>query len=310
LAESLNAVPHPGSSHKWAIRPSIRRTSAKSPETGGAQERILLIMFGPSSSRPEGDHASQRMSPSEERRLVLAAMAGESLARDRLVESFTPLVATIARFYRSTPQVEREELMQAGVLGLLRALERFQPELGTPFWAYASWWVRQAMQQLVSEVARPVVLSDRAVRKLARVREAQREFARSHGREPSSRELAATADMRPTEVEALLVAGRRARGLDEPLSGNRPGGETFGERLLDPRAEDPYDGVPGRVQIEHLPEMLETLNERELRIVSGRFGLAGRAKTLRELAAVLGVSAERVRQIEQVALRKLREAAY
>jgi RNA polymerase primary sigma factor len=254
--------------------------------------------------------APQRLPAAQERRLVLAAMAGEQLARERLVTSLTPLIASIARTYRSAQQVEREELMQAGVVGLLRALERFDPELGTPFWAYASWWVRQAMQQVVSELARPVVLSDRAARKLARVREAERECARTRTREPGPGELAAMTGLAHGEVESLLAAGRRARGLEEPLGPDGAGGETFGEMLADPRAEDPYDGIPGRVLVEHLPTMLEALDDRELEIVSSRFGLKGPALPLRELAGVFGVSAERVRQIEQVALRKLREAAY
>jgi RNA polymerase sigma factor (sigma-70 family) len=267
-------------------------------------------MTGTTLERTGDRETPQRLSAAQEHRLVLAAMAGESLARGRLVESLTPLIASIARTYRGAQQVEREELMQAGVVGLLRALERFDPELGTPFWAYASWWVRQAMQQLVSELARPVVLSDRAARKLARVREAERECIRQRTREPGPRELAAMTGLAHSEVESLLAAGRRARGLEEPLGSDRPGAETFGEMLADPRAEDPYDGIPGRVLVEHLPTMLQALDERELQIVSGRFGLEGPALPLRELAGTFGVSAERVRQIEQVALRKLREAAY
>src|ERR1700710_2201306 len=85
--------------------------------------------------------------PVGERELVLAAQGGEGAARDTLVDMFMPLVASLARRYRGTPSLTRDELLQAGVVGLLRALERYDPALGTPFWCYASWWVRQAMQQ-------------------------------------------------------------------------------------------------------------------------------------------------------------------
>src|SRR4051794_23540607 len=110
----------------------------------------------------------RQLAPRVERELVLAAEEGDPGARDRLIQAFWPLIGSVARIYRSSAAVDRTELMQEGVVGLLRALERFDPSRGTPFWAYASWWVRQAMQQLVSELTRPVVLSDRALRQLAR----------------------------------------------------------------------------------------------------------------------------------------------
>ena len=87
-------------------------------------------------------------------------MPGEG--RGALLEAFTPMIVTVARGNRGASGVGRAELMQEGVVGLLRALERYDPELETPFWAYASWWGRQAMQQLVSELSRPVVVPDRA----------------------------------------------------------------------------------------------------------------------------------------------------
>ena len=95
-----------------------------------------------------------------ERKLVAEAKAGDRRARAQLVEAFLPAIAAVARVYRGRGQIERAELMQEGVVGLLRALERYDPDRGVPFWGYAAWWVRQAMQQLVAELARPVVLSD------------------------------------------------------------------------------------------------------------------------------------------------------
>src|SRR4051794_41208341 len=99
------------------------------------------------------------------------------------------LVAGAAATYR-TGQVSRVELLQEGVVGLLRALEGFDPDRGVPFWGYATWWVRQAMQQLVSELTRPVVLSDRALRHLARLKDAHRDALAAGGREPGREELA------------------------------------------------------------------------------------------------------------------------
>jgi RNA polymerase primary sigma factor len=198
--------------------------------------------------------------------------------------------------------------MQAGVVGLLRALERYDPSLGTPFWAYATWWVRQAMQQLVADLSRPVVLSDRALRHLARLQDARRALMQRIGREPTTAELMLASGLSRAQMESLLAVERRPRPLDEPVHGEESTAASFGESLADPRAEDPFDAVPRRSEAESLPEMLDVLTERERMVVRARYGFDGPDRTLRELAAVLGVSAERVRQIQEGALEKLRAA--
>jgi RNA polymerase sigma factor (sigma-70 family) len=244
-----------------------------------------------------------------ERELVAAAQKRKPGGRDELVEAFMPLVGSVARIYRGSAAVERAELMQAGVLGLLRALERYDLEMGTPFWAYASWWVRQAMQQVVCELERPVVLSDRALRQLARIRDARSAYLQRVGGEPSRSELADAAHLANDQVERLLAAERQPRALEEPLAGDSDGGATFADLLADPAAEDAYDRALERVETDHLRSMLDELDDRERRIVTERFGLDGPERTLRELASDLGVSAERIRQVEQIALDKLRAAA-
>ncbi|MEA2247010.1 MAG: polymerase primary sigma factor [Solirubrobacteraceae bacterium] len=244
-----------------------------------------------------------------EHRLVLAAKH-DSSQRAVLVDAFAPLIASVARIYRGSDAVDRGELMQEGAVGLLRALERYDSSLDTPFWAYASWWVRQAMQQLVSELTRPVVLSDRAVRQLARIKDAQREFMQAHGKEPTAGELATETGVARDQIERLIAAERKPRALEEPINGDEGVVGSFGDLLADPRAEDAYDGVPWRLEIDELPGMLGVLSEREQLVLRGRYGLGGREeRTLRELASTLGVSAERVRQIEQAALDKLRAEA-
>jgi len=220
-----------------------------------------------------------------------------------------PLVGGVARIYRGSPAVDRTELMQEGVVGLLRALSRYDVRLGTPFWAYASWWVRQAMQQLVSELTRPVVLSDRAARQLARVKTARREHLQARGKEPSVGELAEETHLPRRQVENLVVAERSPRALDEPITGDEGVMGTFGELLADPQAEDAFERVPRRLEVQEMLRLLSGLSEREQTILHGRFGFDGVEHTLRELADTLGVSAERVRQIEERALSRLRDAA-
>jgi len=236
---------------------------------------------------------------------VIAAREGRADERERLVEAFRPSIAGIARLYRGAPSITTAELMQEGVVGLLRALERYDPALGVPFWAYASWWVRQAMQQLVAELSRPVVLSDRAMRQLARIKQAERDCGQRSGHGPSTSTLATETGVPCSQIDRLRAAERAAAGLDEPVG--RDGRDTFAEFLADPEADDPYEVAVFRLAADELPGVLATLSERERAIVRGRFGFDGHDFTLAELGDELGVSAERVRQVEQVALAKLRD---
>jgi RNA polymerase sigma factor (sigma-70 family) len=198
------------------------------------------------------------------------------------------------------------ELLQEGVVGLLRALERYDPERGVPFWAYASWWVRQAMQQLVAELTGPLVLSDRALRHLSRLKQAHGDAVRETGREPSRGTLAERTGLGAEQVDALLNAGRPAHSLDEPLP---EGVGAFGDLLADPLAEDEYERVLDTLQTQQLIELLAELSDRERDILHARHGLEGDAESLRDIGGRLGLSAERVRQLERRALAKLAAAA-
>jgi RNA polymerase primary sigma factor len=244
-----------------------------------------------------------------EERLVRAAKAGDAIARARLVEAFLPQISSMARIYRQTPTIQRLELLQEGVVGLLRAIERYDPDRGAPFWSYASWWVRQAMQQLVAELTRPTILSDRALRELARVRDAQREALAAADRPPRLAEIARRAGLSPERVQTLLALDRPVRSLDEQLSDEEGERASLGELLDDPLAEAEYERVLDAIEAEELLALLSGLSDREREILRARYGLDGEEQSLAEVAGRLGVSAERVRQLEQRALAKLRAAA-
>jgi RNA polymerase sigma factor (sigma-70 family) len=249
----------------------------------------------------------QCASPAQERSLVAAAKAGTPGAKDALVGAFMPSIAGVARRYRNARAVDHEELMQEGVVGLLRALERFDPARGTPFWAYASWWVRQAMQQLVSELGRPVVMSDRALRQLARVKDARAKHVQAHFSEPSTHDVAEATGLDDRQVERLAAVDRPSRGLEEPLGGESPG--VFGDLVADPRAEDAFEEALRHVAVGELHGVPNRLCDRERLVIAARFGLGCEERTLRDIADQLGLSAERVRQIEEEALAELRVAA-
>jgi RNA polymerase sigma factor (sigma-70 family) len=253
--------------------------------------------------------AGRRLPPEVERDLVIAAENGDANARARLVDAFLPTIGGVAKLYRNSSAVDRDELMQEGVVGLLRALERYDPDMGVPFWAYASWWVRQAMQQLVAEMTRPVVLSDRALRRLARVRDARRDSLQANGHEPDLPGLVAATGFTREQVESLLAVDRTPRALEETLRAEDGPAGTLGDLVADPVSEDEYDRVVDNMEPRALRDLTDGLVEREREIVFSHYGLGRPAQTLREIADGLNLSVERVRQLEERALGQLRETA-
>jgi RNA polymerase primary sigma factor len=244
-----------------------------------------------------------------ERELVAAAQAGDAVARARLVEAFTPLIASVARVYRDSRRVDRVELLQEGVVGLLRALGRYDASRGVPFWSYASWWVRQAMQQLVAELTGPVVLSDRALRQLSRIKDAHRRAMLETGREPDRADLSVRTGLTVEQIGDLTAVERAPRSIDEPVGAEDGVVGTFGELLADPLAEGEYERVLEAIERQELLTLLAGLSDRERSILRARYGLDGAEQSLRQVAARLGLSAERVRQLEQRALGKLAAGA-
>jgi RNA polymerase sigma factor (sigma-70 family) len=199
----------------------------------------------------------------------------------------------MARHYRGSSAIDRDELMQAGVVGLLRALRRYDPARGTPFWAYASWWVRQSMQQLIAELAYPVVLSDRALRELAALHRAQHTHALAHHGDASASELARECGMTRDHVLRLLAVDRIPGPIGAAASAD----------------DDAYEHAELRLTSEQLRSLPGGLVEREREVLQSHFGLGRPSRTLEQIAVTLGLSGERVRQIEVHALEKLRGVA-
>jgi RNA polymerase primary sigma factor len=250
---------------------------------------------------------TERLTPRQERDLVIAADAGDEDACRQLVAAFRPAIAGLAvRFPRSTG-VEVQELMQEGVAGLLVAAHRYDPKLKTPFWAYASYWVRKAMQELVAQLGRPVALSDRAVRDLARIRTARSEYVQAHGALPSQRDLSSATGLTAAQLDSLEATERTPRVIEDTVAGG-DSAETFGDRLADPAAEQAYDRVLDDLELREVRDLTDRLEDRERAVIRAHYGLAGRTQTLSQIGASLGLTAERARQIEARALTKLRAA--
>jgi RNA polymerase sigma factor (sigma-70 family) len=249
-----------------------------------------------------------QLSAEQERDLIAATEGGDEAASARLVDAFLPAIGGIARRFVGG-QVERAELMQEGVAGLLFAAKRYDPRTKTPFWGYASFWVRKAMQELVADVTRPAALSDHAVRGLAQVKAARRDHLQAYGAEPTRAELVAATGFAPEQLDSLLAIDRTPRSFEEPLSTGEGATATFGETVVDPGAEGEYEQVLDKMEIQAVRDLADRLDERERTVLSGHYGLGQPAQTLSKIGSGLGLTAERVRQIEKEALEKLREAA-
>lgn len=245
--------------------------------------------------------------PEEE--LVRAAKSGDPRAREELIERFMPLVVSIARSFR-VEGLDFGDLIQEGCVGLLRALARFDPDRGTPFAAYATWWIRFSLQELRSDFMRPLRLPPQALRQLSRLKSEHTRLYAAEGREPSLDELAERVGIDREQAEALIRTDGAVRSLFEPVEAGEGEVGILGDVLEDPLStdaiEDALDGLAGA----QLRALLSRLTDREQEVVTARFGLDGRdPERLADIGERLGVSVERVRQLEERALSKLRLAA-
>jgi RNA polymerase sigma factor (sigma-70 family) len=248
---------------------------------------------------------SEARTVEQERALVVAAGDGDADACRELVDTFMPAIGSLAVAYSAGAGVERQELLQQGVVGLLLAARRYDPSRSTPFWAYGSFWVRKAMQELVADLTRPTALSDRAVRAVARMRSVRRDYVQSHGADPTIAQLSTATGFTETHLESLQTTERVPHALEEALEGEASG--TFGDTIADPSAEQAYDSVLDRIEVDEVRDLLDRLDARERVVVRAHFGFGQPAQTLDQIGVTLGLTAERARQIEARALTKMRD---
>ena len=244
----------------------------------------------------------------EEKVLARRIRGGDMSARRKLIESNLRLVISIAKKYRGRG-VAFEDLIQEGNAGLIRAVEKFDPEMGNRFSTYATWWIRQAVTRAVADHARTVRLPAHVVDALYRLRRAENALSIELGRDATEEELVERLGVKPEEA-------RRLREVSQPISSinakiNADEGSEFGELLPDERSGDDYARVEvGQWELA-LVEAVRSLPEREARIIEMRHGLDGNETlTLREVSEELGISQERARQVEIKALRTIRTGRY
>jgi RNA polymerase primary sigma factor len=243
--------------------------------------------------------------PEERARLEQLIEQGQK-ARENLVEANTRLVVSVAKRYRGMG-MPFLDLIQAGNEGLMRAVDKFDYRRGHKFSTYATWWIRQAVTRSLSDQGRtirlPIHLSDR----IRRVLKVAQKIEQDIGRQPTPEEIAEEIkDLDAKKARWLLRVSRRSISLDKPIGDEEDAGE-LGEFIVDETAPSPTQVTDKRLLRESLERMLADLTPREARVLRMRFGLDGdRAHTLKEVGDRIGVTRERVRQIEGKALRKLR----
>jgi len=265
---------------------------------------------GDSAARELWNEAERSQAVPDDEADVLArrAQAGDEGAREELIRRLLPLVHSTARRYR-TEGLEQADLLQEGIVGLLRALQRFDPERGVPFAAFATWWIRQSLQEARSDFMRPLRLPPKALRQLSQLKSEHQRIYEGERRSAKVAELAERTNIELEQAEALMVADARQRSLDEPIGSMDAELGTLGDLLEDPLSAAAYEGVVDAVAGEQLRALLSRLTDREREVVRSFFGFAATAEKLSEVGERLGISAERVRQIEERALAKLRSAA-
>jgi len=240
----------------------------------------------------------------EEQMLALKIQKGNEEAKKKLVEANLRLVISVAKKYLDKG-LNFLDLVQEGNLGLIRAAEKFDHKRGFKFSTYATWWIRQGITRAIADKARVIRKPVHMITQIYRLYAVQGKLREKLGREPDSREISKALDMDIGKVESLLEISQEPLSLEEPYGEDN--NETFGNFIEDHTIEGPDKSASRSSLNKQVTVVLNTLNDREKNIIKQRYGLqSGQPKTLEEVGRNFKLTRERIRQIENKALEKLR----
>src|SRR5256885_6519997 len=278
-------------------------------------EDTLLSLRSEPPAEPEIDHAvppwqykadGPLLTVHEECSLTERIRHGDERARERMIEANLRLVVSVARHYNCRGMTF-EDVVQEGIIGLMAAINKFDPSRGFRFSTYATYWIRQAIVRAIEKQSRMIRLPTYAYHAVGKLERTQMNLQDRFGRQPTSEELAKETTLSVSTVNALL------QSIQEPVSLDVLLGEaedyTLGDLQLDADAQDPEDHALQAADRENLTRILGVLKPKERTVIENRYGLRdGRVRSLKELAQELNMSREGIRHIETRALRKLRHA--
>ena len=245
----------------------------------------------------------------EELRLAKKSVEGDRRAKDKMAEANMRLVVSIAKRY-SGRGLDLLDLIQEGNTGLLRAVDKFDPEKGFKFSTYATWWIRQAITRAIADQARTIRIPVHMVETINKLMRTQRRMTQELNREPTVEELAKELEMEVEKVEYVMKIKQDITSLDAGVGRDGDDGEdsTLGDFIEDEDTASPEDSASNQLLKEQVREVLSSLSDREQKIIKMRFGLDGtKSHTLEEVGLEFAVTRERIRQIEAKALMKLRK---
>jgi RNA polymerase primary sigma factor len=269
------------------------------PETGEAVQDPLKLYV-----RAIGD--GRLLTPVEERELARRKDEGDELARQKLIESNVRLVMSITRNY-TRADVPLLDLIQEGNLGLIRAVEKFDWTMGYKLSTYATWWIRQGVQRALAEQSRTIRLPVHIADQVRRIQRARRALGQQLNRDPSIDEIAVETELAPLRVQELLDVVQEHVSLETPVG---DGESVMSDLIEDTSAIEPEAETALRLRSMELARALAQLKPRLQRVLVLRFGLDGSlGRTLEQVGVELGITRERVRQLETSALRELRHVA-